>query len=367
MENYMPTRVHSGINAIENYKNEFNIGKKCLIVTGKNSAKKSGALDDVTKVLNELNIQYSIYDGITANPLMASCIEAGKLANQINADFIVGIGGGSPLDASKIVAKVATNPDISKKDIYQFKWDNASLPFILVGTTSGTGSEVTKVAVITDEEDGRKKSTNHNDYYAKVAFGDPRYTQSLSRDVTISTAIDALAHCVESYLSNKANDISRAYAVAGIKMLIKPLRNLLDENYVPDLKVREELYNASILGGLSINVTGTTVAHTLGYYLTEGYKVPHGIACAIFMEDLFNFVEKDNKEYLYKLFEESFVTKEELIKIVKGLLPKHDIHMSLEEIESLLPRYENNNSVNNTKGHMSVPEIKELLINKFNK
>lgn len=365
MNNYMPTKLFTGTNVIREHIDEFKIGSKCLIITGKNSAKKSGALDDVTFVLNENGITYSIYDNVIANPLISTCLEAGVLANKMKADFIIGIGGGSVLDSSKVIAMVATNPDIRKEDVYALKWNNKPLPIILVGTTSGTGSEVTKVAVITDEETGRKKSGHHDDYYAKVAFGDPRYTESLNRDITISTGIDALSHCVESYFSNKANEISKSYAIHGTKVLLKELNKLIDSSYTLSIKDRENLYNGSILGGLAINITGTTFAHNIGYYLTEEYHKPHGIACAIFMEDLLNYVERTNKEYLDGFFKEISCSINDFVFLVNRLLPSNDIKMDKKEIDTIMPRYENNNSVKNTKGRMNIDDIRSILEKKF--
>ena len=365
MNYYMPTKLYIEKNALINHKDEFKLGKKCLIVTGKSSAKKSGALNDVIDILNEKEISYDIFDEIVANPTMASCLKAGKLAEKEGADFVIGIGGGSALDASKVIAMVARNKDISKQEVYDLKWNNKALPLILIGTTAGTGSEVTKVAVITDEETNRKKSGHHDDYYAKVSFGDPSYTMSLSKETTLSTGIDALAHLVESYFSNKANEISRAYSIEGVKVLLKPLTFLSNNNEELSYEQREQLYIGSILGGLAINVTGTTFAHTLGYYLTENYNKPHGIACAIFMQDLIDFVSKDNKDYAKEFFKNINISKDEYMDLIKRLLPINDIKMSKEEIDSIMPRYKNNNSVNNTKGHIDIDDIRNILEKKF--
>ena len=115
----IPVKVISGENCVKENSGLFApFGKRCLIVTGKHSAKMSGALDDVTAALEENAIAYEIYDGMGENPLLFSCHEAGKTANAFSADFIVGIGGGSALDGAKAAAVYATNPTFSFKDIY---------------------------------------------------------------------------------------------------------------------------------------------------------------------------------------------------------------------------------------------------------
>ena len=165
---YMPVNIIGGSNVLQDNKNVFSqFGKKCLIVTGASSAKKSGALDDVVAILDELSIEYSIFDAITENPLTTTCCEGGKVAREFSADYIIGIGGGSPLDASKAVCVYATNPQILDDGIYTEKVENEPLPLIVIGTTSGTGSEVSGVSVLT-RKDGRKQSVGGKNYYAPI-------------------------------------------------------------------------------------------------------------------------------------------------------------------------------------------------------
>ena len=198
MKHYMPTRILTGTGILQKHKEVFpSLGKRCYIITSKSSGRLSGALDDLTAILDEYSIEYDIYDQISQNPTVVSCIEAGRKACEFKADFIVGVGGGSVLDASKTAAVVAANPELTEELIYRQAWDNKPVPLILIGTTAGTGSEVTYVSVMTNK-DGIKKSIHNDDLYAKYAFGDPGYTISMPEHVRISTAIDALAHLLES-------------------------------------------------------------------------------------------------------------------------------------------------------------------------
>ena len=136
----MPAKVLVGSGIVgQNAALLGSLGSRCLLVTGKNSARLSGALDDVTAALDSQDIPWSVFDGIGQNPLLSSCHAAGQAAREFGADFLVGIGGGSPLDAAKAAAVYAANPELSPRDIYGGH-KNPALPFALVGTTSGTGS-----------------------------------------------------------------------------------------------------------------------------------------------------------------------------------------------------------------------------------
>ena len=364
MKYYMPTKLITGKDVVLDNKDIFKtFGKKCLIVTGKSSAIKSGALKDVEQSLNETGIQFIIYNKVEQNPTVSSCIEAGQLAYDNDCEFIIGIGGGSPLDAAKAVAIFGANPDLDEDGMYKGAYKRV-LPIIAVGTTSGTGSEVTMVSVLTNSK-GLKKSIHNTPLYPVVSFGDPKYTLGLPYDFTVSTAIDAFAHLLESYYSNKADDITRSCSLKGCSMIYPILVKLLDKDYVPTYNERETLYNASILGGLAIAQTGTCFPHTLGYYLSETYHIPHGFACAIYMEDIIRHVEKYDFDYSYELYSTIGTTSDELIETVKNLIPDFGVKMSEEELQSILPRYVRNNSVLNTRGETPIEEIETIIRNKF--
>ena len=286
----MPARVFSGKGCIEENMNILNsFGKKCIIVTGGKSALLSGALDDCTAALSALDIQYSVFDKITPNPTTQSCFEGGRFAAAEQADFIVGIGGGSALDAAKAIAIYAKNQKLSAADIYNREYPAPALPVVLIGTTAGTGSEVTGVSVLTNSDSGRKKSISGADCYAALSFCDYRYTLSAPFEVYVSTALDAFSHACESYLSSSANCISDMFALEAIRELYSFIVSPADD--IPSVS-RERIYYASVYAGFAINKSGTAFPHTVGYYLTENYRVPHGRACAVFLPLLFSRAKK---------------------------------------------------------------------------
>lgn len=279
---YMPVKCFWGKNCVaDNSASLSSLGKSCLILTGKSSAVKSGALDDAKNALQKENISFEIFDGIGENPLVSACHSAGEAARKANADFILGIGGGSVLDAAKAVAIYASNKELSPIDIYKREYNSAPLPVALIGTTAGTGSEVTAVAVLTNDETGIKKSISGPDCYAAISFCDPKYTESLSYASTVSTALDAFAHAIEGFFTPKCNGPLRLFAEKCIPELYSCLKTLSESGKV-DSALREPLYYSSIYAGLVINTCGTAFPHPLGYVLTENYGIPHGMACAAF-------------------------------------------------------------------------------------
>ena len=333
MNSYMPVQVISGKGCLKENSTVFEgIGKRCLIVTGGSSAKKSGALSDAVEVLEKLGISYDVFDGITENPFTADCHRAGEKARENNADFILGIGGGSPLDASKAVAIFASNPGLAPADIYLRKYDNEPFPVVLIGTTSGTGSEVTGVAVLTDSSTGMKKSISGHDCYSKISFCDYTYTQTMPYAVTVSTALDAFAHACESYFSSVANDLSDVYAEKAFSMLRKGLVHFLENKTLPDENLREELYIASIFAGLCLNITGTCFPHTMGYILTEDFSIPHGRACAAFIPEFIRISAENMSEKANKLFEIMGMNEKELCELIT-VLADINIKITPEQME----------------------------------
>ena len=281
MNFYMPTKVISGKNCISQNKALFKLGKSCMIVTGATSAIKSGALDDVIDALCECGIEYIVYDKIRENPLLSTCYDGGVIAREFGCDFVVGIGGGSPMDAAKAIAGFISNPDIEPDEIFNIPALNPSVPIILVPTTSGTGSEGNPYSIISLDGKDKKQTFNSPYSYARYAFLDYKYTISLSRNYSLSTALDAFCHCIESYMSPKSTEISRMFALFGAKNIWESFDEL-DKGDISE-QTREALMYASFAGGVAINTTGTGFPHPMGYNLTFHSELPHGRACAVFI------------------------------------------------------------------------------------
>jgi len=283
----LPTKVLFGKRCISENKEEIvKFGKKAFIVTGSTSGRLSGALKDVISIFNEYSIEYCIFDKVENNPTLENVAYGSKNAKDFNADFVMGIGGGSPIDAAKAIAVLVTN-DIEPMELYTNKFKNKPLPIIAIPTTAGTGSEVTPYSILTRKDIETKKSFGNEDTFPKLAIMDPTYTMSLNIEVTVNTAIDAFSHGVESYLSKRSSCVSDVFARQCIKEFAAAL-TALQKNEM-DYEARARLLYCSMLGGMAIAHTGTTIVHAIGYSLTYFRGIPHGKANGLLMKEYFKF------------------------------------------------------------------------------
>lgn len=360
LDSYMPVKIISGRNCVVKNADVFSAyGKRCLIVTGGNSAKICGALADVENALKMNKVEYTLFDGISQNPYTADCYRAGCAARKFDADFVVGIGGGSPLDATKAVSVFAANPQLSHTEIYKMNFKSPPLPFILVGTTAGTGSEVTGVSVLTNSDNGQKKSIGG--LYSEVSFCDYGYTCSVPYDVTVSTALDAFAHVVEGYFSTESTFLSDIYAEKAFSMLKNGLKYLYKNSRLPDEMMRKELYVASVIAGLALNITGACFPHTMGYVLTEDFAVPHGKACGTFLSEYIRIASENLPEKATRLFDLMNMTEDELCNMIESLADVK-VSMSDGQIESYVSRWTDPvKNFSRTPGNFTSDTAKKLL------
>ena len=366
LNSYMPVKLVTGAGCVRASGKELaSFGRVCLIVTGRNSARACGALQDVTVTLEANGQKWLVFDGISQNPRLTECMAAAEMGIEAGADFVLGIGGGSALDAAKCIAVLAANPGLTQAQLYGFDWPKAPLKIVAVGTTAGTGSEVTKVSVITTP-DGRKKSFHHPAIFPVLSLGNPQYTMSLPPMVTRSTMVDVLAHCAESFFSRSANHISRCYAVEGIRLLLPVFRKMAEQGCDDlDYDTREQLYCASIYGGLAINVTGTCFPHTMGYLLTESFGIPHGTACAVFQKDFYEYNKAVVPELAEEYLERIGCSREEYFELLEKLTPPCEINMTEALITESHSRWVGNTSMAKCQGDLTAEMADEILRRKF--
>ncbi len=228
------------------------------------------------KLLEERLPFFELCTSIGPNPSIAAVDSAARMLNEKDCDAVIGIGGGSVLDAAKVVACMKG----SKKSCLSFYKKisvKKSVPFFAVPTTSGSGSEVTKYSVLT-LPDGSKKSLQDNRFYAKVAIVDPEMTYSMPPEVTAATGIDAFCQAIEAYWSRKATPETDKFAEESIPLSFHSLFKAVKE---PDKAVRQNMSLASLRAGQAFSQTGTTACHTLSYAFTKHYGLVHGFAVAI--------------------------------------------------------------------------------------
>lgn len=322
---FMPTKIIVGENAVKDNSQELILGKKAMIVTGASSALKSGALSDVTDVLNDNNIPYLVYDKIENNPTIETVADGGKSAREFGADFIIGIGGGSPLDASKAIAVYAANEpvegsDFELYDIFEGKYKNSPLPIAAIPTTAGTGSETTPYSILTLHKIKNKKSFSSPDIFCKSAFIDGRYTKDLPLQIARNTAIDAMCHLLEGFTDKRSSPSSDYIALEGLRIIGSHLSVLKNGN--ADVSDCTKLLWASTLGGMVISQTGTTIVHSMGYPLTYYKNIPHGMANGLLLGEYLtrtaDVLPEKTGQYLDAL---GVGTLENFKEILRELLP----------------------------------------------
>lgn len=277
---YMPTKVYSEKDCVINHGKELcSLGKKAMIVTGKHSSRANGSLDDVVEALTQGNISYIIFDDIEENPSVETVMKARETGVQEKVDFVIGIGGGSPLDASKAIALMIANPEQTEEVLYQA----VALPYLPVAcipTTCGTGSEVTPYAILTLHKQRTKKSISHKIYPA-LALMDAKYLKTASRSCLVNTSVDALAHLIESYLNTNSNELNRIYSEQGMRAWAVFKERLKEDALEEDDYVK--MLHASMIAGMAITHTGTSLPHGLSYPVTYELGVPHGKAVGMFL------------------------------------------------------------------------------------
>lgn len=316
---YMPTKVIMGENCIVNHAEQFkSLGSKALLVTGAKSAKLNGAQADVITTLESLQISYIIYDKVMSNPTIACVYEGAKLAREEDVDFIIAIGGGSPMDAGKAIALLASQ-DIKEEDIFSGDYGKDILPMVFVPTTSGTGSEVTQYSILTNDKKETKTSISSPILFPTISFLDAKYTYGLSRNTTINTAIDALSHSVEGMLTKKASKVTDILAIESIKTIVLCLKELMNGDITKES--RSQLMYGSMLGGMVIAHTGTTAVHSMGYGLTYFKNVDHGRANGLLLSEYLSFVKKENPAKIEEILEAMGMERiDELKSLLEGLL-----------------------------------------------
>ncbi|MCL2351317.1 MAG: iron-containing alcohol dehydrogenase family protein [Firmicutes bacterium] len=297
-EYFMPTRLFFG-GSVREFAAEFagdrsyqkrtpsqsaGFGRKALIVTGKSSA-KNGALDDAAYCLSQNGLEYAVFDRTEENPSLENADEAAKAGLDAGCDCVVAIGGGSPMDLGKAAAVLLANPDKKAKDLIQ-PGEYAHVPLYAVPTTAGTGSETTPYSILTLHEKQTKSSIGANVFFGK-AFLCARYTDNLPEAVTLSAAVDVLAHLCEGYLSSKASPFSDMLAEGGFASFAECVPALKARAF--DAPFREKMLRLSSLAGVVIAQARTSLPHAMGYAMTYFKHMPHGFGTGILLGEYLKF------------------------------------------------------------------------------
>ena len=282
------------------------MGNKAFIVTGRHVA-VSDMMKQLTALLDENGIDCVIFDGITGEPTDTMIENGVEMLKSSGCDFIIGIGGGSPLDSAKAIAAMTVNEgsiaDYNGKEI-----TGEILPLAAIPTTAGTGSEATKFTVITDSEKGIKMLLKGDVLVPKLAIVDSSFTVDAPKSVTSATGLDALTHAVEAYTSRKAFSMTDTLAVSAVKRIMKYLPIAYKE---PDNSLaREQMSIAALEAGICINNSSVTIVHGMSRPIGALFHVPHGMSNAMLLKECLSFAVSGAYEKFANLGRETGVASD---------------------------------------------------------
>jgi alcohol dehydrogenase class IV len=274
--------------------------RSVLIVTDKGVI-AAGLAARLEAVLTAGDIPWARFDAVEPDPRFEIAVQAAETARRTNADLVIGLGGGSPLDIAKVCAVLATN---SKPVAELFGIDmvpNAGLMTILIPTTAGTGSEVTPIAILSDEQEKLKKGIVSPRLFPAAAILDPELTLGMPPAITAATGLDALIHAVEAFTSRNANSISDVLARQAMKLIFENLRKAYANG--EDLAARANMLEGSLLAGMAFANAGVTAVHAFAYPIGAEFHIPHGVANSIMLPPVMEFNMLGNLEKFAEMAE----------------------------------------------------------------
>jgi alcohol dehydrogenase class IV len=309
---------------------------KVLIVTDAMLV-ELGLIARITESLQAANLDWSIYSGVEPDPTFAQ-VEAGLAQLQREeCASVLAVGGGSPMDAAKLIAANATNPGPLKKLEGMLKVKRPPLPLFAIPTTAGTGSEVTIVAVASDPETHAKKFFMDGKLLPVMAALDPSLMTELPAAITAATGMDALTHAVESFLSRTANPTTKAYARISVRLVFDHLPTACSNG--SNTEARKAMTLASYYGGLAFTRTSVGYVHAIAHTFGAYYRTPHGLANAIVLPHVLEFSRPQAEGRLARLAEligcEGVSDRElapQFIAAVEGLMAKIGIPPTLDAL-----------------------------------
>lgn len=300
---HLPVKVLFGEGRVRDLKDVLPTGaRRILVVTDGIVAEKSGALDAISPQLSDYEV--SLFDDVEENPSFVTLERGRRMAKESGSQVVIGLGGGSPMDAAKGIAVLATNSGAMQDYMGGASLLADPLPVICIPTTSGTGSETTPYAVFTDPEGKTKGGYAHPKIFPAASIVDPELTYSMPEEVVVNTGLDALTHAIESYLSLDAFPMCDIFALETVRVVLDALPAAARHDHA----AMGRLAYASMLAGVAITHGGTILLHIMGYPLTVYHGIPHGRANAILLPEFMRFMGehssvRERVEMLDRLFD----------------------------------------------------------------
>lgn len=313
-------------------------GDRVLLVTTRGFTKR-GLVHAIKEILNDKIV--TVIDEVEPNPDLRQIEEDLLTLKKIPLDMIVALGGGSVLDMAKVFRYLPylEDPLSLRRHLEQREpLHYPLLPMVAIPTTAGTGSEVTPFATIWDKERRKKYSLTSQTLYPTYALLDPFLTLSLPEEITVSSALDALSHALESVWNKNQNPVTLLYAKRGVELLLKNIPLVYQRPH--HIEARTQLLEASLFAGLAISKTRTALSHSISYPLTIHYGLPHGLACGFTLPSIFDFNVERGEGPIHSLtaslgYKDPFDMKEEIITLLHMLNIKERIEKYIPSIDAL--------------------------------
>lgn len=346
---YMPTEVFFGQGIVQAQKALFpRMGRRACVITYEIPGRHY-ALEDVMTALEECSINSHVETSIEENPSTETVDRTATSIRDFAPDFLIGIGGGSPIDAAKAIGVLLKNPVKQGKDLFA---DSSlqSLPIVAIPTTAGTGAEVTPFSVLTRNDMGTKQAIAPR-IFPRYALLDASYLMETPLRLSGSTSIDALCHCLESYISTAGSVLSRSLCEIGFTHFAECLGEmraaLTDPKRANDkvpypYGIREKHMMVSLIGGIANAQTGTSLPHGMSYALTHQKRIPHGLACGLLISEYLRvFRNPENVARVDRAVRLcGFQDLDDLSDFIGGLLPLDEASIPThEEIEAYVEEF----------------------------
>lgn len=310
-------------------------GSKAMIVTGGSSMKKSGILQKVIDYLREANIESDVFSGVEPDPLFSTVINGANKMKEYGPDIIIGLGGGSAMDAAKAMWIYYENEEFKTlKDILppnEFPKLRKKAYLVCIPSTSGTASEVSRSIVITEDETHTKFGIGNMEMMPDIAICDPVVTVTMPDKITAETGMDALTHALEAWVSRRANHLSDILAEAAAKDIVEYLPKVFEDRN--SLEYRERMLNASLTAGMAFTNVSLGIVHSMAHTLGSLFGLAHGLLDAILLPYVIEFNSQDESaKNKYNKIANEIRSENDLVGVVRELNSKVNIPNSLSEL-----------------------------------
>lgn len=327
---FQTQELYHGLGSLAELKNIS--GKRAIIVIGGKSVKDNGTLARVEAILDQINIEHTVFSGVEPDPSIETVRRGVEAFEAFQPDWIIGLGGCSAIDAAKAMWAIYEHPELTFEQMITV----CGIPplrnkarFVAIPATSGTGTEITALAVITDKVKGVKYPMVSHELLPDLSIVDGELCKSMPKEVTANTGLDALTHSVEAYVSNIDDNYADALAKGGIELVFANLETAY--NQPENGQARQNMHDASCLGGYAFTNVWLGIVHSLAHQVGGVFGIPHGCANAIILPNVIRFNSKSTERYnnLAKIVDKT--NAEEFAVAIEDLRSKVGVVGSIKE------------------------------------